>query len=196
MILQASRDMGLDLSRSWMIGDQERDVLAARAAGCKIVLLTRDTTLAQRLQPTEVASDFREAVKRVLRESRPAPHYNGGVTAAVASPPIGGPVARAPSARKDPKPSSSPSAPSGDADAAGARRAIVELTEEIRSDRLRRADFTFFKMAAGICQLLALLLALLGLLQLSSTDAYMKWMIGAALIQLVTLTLLVLDLKA
>ena len=190
MILQASRDMGLDLSSSWMIGDQERDVLAARAAGCNTVLVTRDAALAQRLQPTEVAADFRDAVKRVLRHARTTPHYNDGMSAAPAQPrEAAGPNAA-------PRPDSAPTGPDSGAEAASMRRALVELTEEIRSDRLRRADFTFFKMTAGVFQLLALLLALLGLLQLSNSDVFMKWMIWAALIQLVTLTLLVLDLKA
>lgn len=188
MILQASRDMGLDLSRSWMIGDQERDVEAARAAGCKFVLVTRDAALAQRAQPTEVAGTFRDAVKRVLRDARPNGQSNGGPVAA----PVRKPV---------PKQGSAPaSGPGGgrasEGDAGGIRRAIVELTEEIRSDRLRRADFTLVKMIAGVFQLVALMLALLGLLQLSNSDVFTKWMIGAALIQLVTLTLLVLDLKA
>ena len=48
MILQAARDMGLDLSRSWMIGDQERDILAGKAAGCRTVLFSRDADLAER----------------------------------------------------------------------------------------------------------------------------------------------------
>ena len=33
MILQASRDMELDLEHSWVIGDQDRDIAAGRAAG-------------------------------------------------------------------------------------------------------------------------------------------------------------------
>ena len=42
MLLQAARDMNLDLARSWIIGDQPRDVEAGRAAGCHTMLLTRD----------------------------------------------------------------------------------------------------------------------------------------------------------
>jgi hypothetical protein len=50
-------------------------------------------------------------------------------------------------------------------------------------------------MIAGLCQLLALLLALLGLLQLGNFDVFMRWMIGATLVQMVTATLLILDLR-
>ncbi len=43
MILDAAAEMGLDLERSWLIGDAERDCQAGRAAGLKgrTILLTR-----------------------------------------------------------------------------------------------------------------------------------------------------------
>ena len=39
MLLQASRDMDIDLQQSWMIGDQPRDVEAGQAAGCRTILI-------------------------------------------------------------------------------------------------------------------------------------------------------------
>ena len=39
MILDAARGMGLDLKRSWLIGDAPRDVAAGHAAGCRTILL-------------------------------------------------------------------------------------------------------------------------------------------------------------
>lgn len=39
MLLAAAEEHGLDLSRSWMVGDNEKDVLAGRAAGCRTVLI-------------------------------------------------------------------------------------------------------------------------------------------------------------
>ena len=39
MLLDAARDLGLDLSRSWMVGDADRDVAAGKAAGCRTVLV-------------------------------------------------------------------------------------------------------------------------------------------------------------
>jgi D-glycero-D-manno-heptose 1,7-bisphosphate phosphatase len=35
MLLRAARELGLDLARSWMIGDQVSDALAGRNAGCR-----------------------------------------------------------------------------------------------------------------------------------------------------------------
>jgi D-glycero-D-manno-heptose 1,7-bisphosphate phosphatase len=48
MLLEAARDMGLDLSQSWTIGDQVRDVQAGIAAGTRTILLRQD---ADRLKP-------------------------------------------------------------------------------------------------------------------------------------------------
>jgi D-glycero-D-manno-heptose 1,7-bisphosphate phosphatase len=40
LLLQAASDCDLDLSRCFMIGDQEGDVEAARAAGCRAILVS------------------------------------------------------------------------------------------------------------------------------------------------------------
>jgi D-glycero-D-manno-heptose 1,7-bisphosphate phosphatase len=40
MLLDAARELDLDLSRSWMVGDTDADVEAGRAAGCRTVLIT------------------------------------------------------------------------------------------------------------------------------------------------------------
>ena len=48
MLLQAAKDMNIDLSKSWMVGDQMRDVQAGVAAGTRCILLRED---AQELQP-------------------------------------------------------------------------------------------------------------------------------------------------
>lgn len=48
MLQEAARDLGLDLSQSWTIGDQVRDVQAGLAAGTRAILLRQD---ADRLKP-------------------------------------------------------------------------------------------------------------------------------------------------
>jgi D-glycero-D-manno-heptose 1,7-bisphosphate phosphatase len=188
MILQAARDMGLDLSQSWLIGDQERDIAAGRAAGCRTVLVTRDRELAAKAGATAVVTDFSHAVEWILHH--PPTSFNG---AADASPPAPtwtgqGEVGPSPAAR-------SAAAPAGNGETDRLRRAIADLTEELRSERQRRAEFTSLRMAAGIAQLLAIALAVLGLLQLGSADVFLKWMTGAILAQLLAMTLLLLDLK-
>ena len=41
MLLQAAKDMGINLSASWMIGDGLTDVQAGKSAGCRTVLIGR-----------------------------------------------------------------------------------------------------------------------------------------------------------
>jgi D-glycero-D-manno-heptose 1,7-bisphosphate phosphatase len=39
MLLEAAEKHGLDLAKSWMVGDQEKDVEAGRRAGCRTVFV-------------------------------------------------------------------------------------------------------------------------------------------------------------
>lgn len=39
MLLQAAEDFNIDLTQSWMIGDDEKDIKAGKAAGCKTALI-------------------------------------------------------------------------------------------------------------------------------------------------------------
>lgn len=39
MLLQAAKDLDIDLNSSWMIGDKPRDITAGKNAGCKTILL-------------------------------------------------------------------------------------------------------------------------------------------------------------
>ena len=39
MILEAARELGIDLSRSFMVGDRSSDIEAGRAAGCRTVFV-------------------------------------------------------------------------------------------------------------------------------------------------------------
>ena len=39
MLLDAARRLDIDLARSWMVGDQHKDMQAGRAAGCRVALV-------------------------------------------------------------------------------------------------------------------------------------------------------------
>lgn len=39
MIEEAVRDLGIDLSKSWMVGDKDADIACGRAAGCRTILV-------------------------------------------------------------------------------------------------------------------------------------------------------------
>jgi D-glycero-D-manno-heptose 1,7-bisphosphate phosphatase len=55
MLLQAAQDLGLDLARSFMVGDQRKDMKAGRAAGCRTVLV--DPRLRTRMQGAQNFAD-------------------------------------------------------------------------------------------------------------------------------------------
>ena len=69
MLIEAAEAHGLDLARSWMIGDSERDIEAGRRAGCGVTV---------RVAPPAEASaaDLRvpdmDALPRLLEERLPA----------------------------------------------------------------------------------------------------------------------------
>jgi len=67
MLLQAAREHDIDLARSWMVGDQERDIEAGIAAGCRSILLASDMveTQAEKSCPT-----LNAAADHILAESR------------------------------------------------------------------------------------------------------------------------------
>jgi len=70
MILQASRDLGVDPKESWLVGDILNDVEAGRKAGCKTVLIDNgnetEWVLTRERLPDHVARDLAEAASIIL----------------------------------------------------------------------------------------------------------------------------------
>lgn len=64
MIREAASDHNVDLSRSWMIGDDATDVAAGEAAGCQTILVASGASANGR-----IAASLDEAAAMVLRES-------------------------------------------------------------------------------------------------------------------------------
>ncbi len=67
MLLQAALDRGLDLARSWLVGDASRDIEAGLAAGCRTVLVGAEA--APPSLPTLVAPDLLAAARLIVRQS-------------------------------------------------------------------------------------------------------------------------------
>ncbi len=72
MLLQAARELGIELSRSWMVGDSATDVEAGRRAGCRTILIGGDesTPSPKQGRETHAASDLADAVDIIERETR------------------------------------------------------------------------------------------------------------------------------
>ena len=68
MLLDAARDLGLDLARSWMIGDRWRDIDCGRRAGVRTVFI--DFGYAEKLHaaPDFTVSSFPEAARIILAQ--------------------------------------------------------------------------------------------------------------------------------
>jgi len=76
LLLQAAGDMGIDLSQSWMVGDNLTDIEAGKEAGCRTILLGRmkcevchqmdehDT------RPDAITLNLKEAVHFILKPEK------------------------------------------------------------------------------------------------------------------------------
>jgi D-glycero-D-manno-heptose 1,7-bisphosphate phosphatase len=65
MLLAASRDLGIDLSRSVMVGDRASDVAAGHEAGCRAILIERGYRDEDSADADWVAANLTEAVDHV-----------------------------------------------------------------------------------------------------------------------------------
>ena len=70
LLLQAAKELDIDLAQSYMIGDQQTDIEAGLAAGCKTVLLDGhlppdERPEASRLRPHWVAGDLPAAIEEI-----------------------------------------------------------------------------------------------------------------------------------
>lgn len=79
MLRDAARDLDLDLSRSWVVGDQWRDVQLAHAAGCRSVLVRTGHGALQEAAwpqdvapPTETCDNLMAAVSVILEHDHGA----------------------------------------------------------------------------------------------------------------------------
>jgi D-glycero-D-manno-heptose 1,7-bisphosphate phosphatase len=97
MMLQAAKDLELDLSQSWTIGDQMRDVEAGAAAGTRTILLDPGAEEAPPLataprRADDQAPHFRarnlvEAVRIVAQQRKPEPEATATTSTSAGQPP-------------------------------------------------------------------------------------------------------------
>ncbi|MBS1767413.1 MAG: HAD family hydrolase [Acidobacteria bacterium] len=66
MLLRAAEAHGLDLARSWMVGDKSLDVEAGHRAGCRSCLVRTGYGRGEAAEADLVASDLAEAVSHIL----------------------------------------------------------------------------------------------------------------------------------
>jgi len=70
MLLHAATAHGIDLKRSFLVGDRWRDVDCAHAAGCRAVFIDHGYREALREKPEFSVATFREAVNTILEAAQ------------------------------------------------------------------------------------------------------------------------------
>jgi D-glycero-D-manno-heptose 1,7-bisphosphate phosphatase len=72
MLLRAARELGLDLARSWMVGDRWRDIDCGHAAGCRTIFIDYGYNEELKQQPDFRCGTLLEAARIVLANTREA----------------------------------------------------------------------------------------------------------------------------
>jgi D-glycero-D-manno-heptose 1,7-bisphosphate phosphatase len=66
MLLEAAKDLGLDLARSWVVGDKSDDIECGRRAGAHTILVLTGYGAQQNCQPDFTVADAAAAVSLLL----------------------------------------------------------------------------------------------------------------------------------
>jgi hypothetical protein len=206
MLLAAAQEMDLDLTRSWMIGDSDRDVEAGRSAGCKTILISSahsDPGRRHESRPDFVAVNLREAVNIVKRHHRavqdrriiPAPPAGDEQTLAAKSAEILSMAAPEEVEEQAPDPSPVP-APAP----AGTDQILTNILEQLRRMQKKEqifGEFSWMRLLAGAVQVFVpfcLLLAFWFLLGSRRQDNNVFVALGfAAVLQVMALTFYIMN---
>ena len=167
MLLRAAKELDIDLSRSWMVGDSPTDVQAGISAGCRTILLRHNGAWPQvgDANPTHCVTSMTEAavlVEQAMKQERsPSPFKGEGR----------GEGSTAVSAVEDRPPLSPTKGEGGGEDQRSADAVLLSL-EKIH-DQLERVhrkdrqhDFSFLRLLGALLQMLAIVAALWGVVAL------------------------------
>jgi D,D-heptose 1,7-bisphosphate phosphatase len=149
MLLLAARERGLDLARSWMIGDSSRDMLAGKSAGCRTILLANGRA-GGRDGADHLAPDLIAAAELIIDPpSRPAPDASKPHVIHSASP-----MSTTRTQSVDTQ-NASAVAPAG---SPRVEALLEQIVEEIRTDRRERQhdEFSLGHLAGSVVQAFAL----------------------------------------
>lgn len=77
MLTEAAREFGIDLSRSFLVGDRWRDVSAGKAVGCYTYFIDCGYSEALRDAPDRVVASLEEASRHMLQSAVQREHSRG-----------------------------------------------------------------------------------------------------------------------
>jgi len=196
MLLKAANDIGIDLATSWMVGDSARDVEAGQRAGCRTIRVRthpkkRPTGPDSYDDDEGVQADYAvrnlvDAARIILREG---PRKRSEV-----EPPA--PAAGERGVLRQIDRSDTLTAPAVETmDDSRVRQEILRAVRQLVADR-RSEEFSFTKLLGGIVQMLALLSLMLTfwrMLQQEQLEAAMFWGIVTVALQMMALTLFIMQ---
>ena len=164
MLLQGARELDIDLSQSWMVGDSPSDVGAGQRAGCRTIrvrLLSQEGSADG--EDEDVQADF--TVRNLVDASRVILRENSDADGA-------GPATRgAPagiSAATSPAPTPTPPGRPARIESMGDGEVLREILSRMRRDDVVDEEFSIAKMVAGVllmCSGAAVLVGLWNLFQ-------------------------------
>jgi D-glycero-D-manno-heptose 1,7-bisphosphate phosphatase len=67
MLIRAASERGIDLSRSFMVGDRSGDILAGAAAGCRTFLIDLPYSKGDCCSPDARVADLSEAARQIIQ---------------------------------------------------------------------------------------------------------------------------------
>ena len=184
MIHLAAQEMGLDLGRSWVIGDAPRDVEAGIAAGCRTILFNDPALPASpaseadiRVEPDRRVTSLNEAIDYVASVSEPV-HQRvraSPVASHAADEPRRGPALPAPTRETE---------------------RLERLAEQILLELRRRkdeptSDFSVPRLLAGMMQVVAIAIAFMSYLNRGTPD-FQALMLLAIFLEALTIALLIM----
>ena len=72
---EAAREFDVDLAQSWMVGDQDSDLLCGRAAGCRVALMENPSSANKRgnVEPDLRVKDLSELASALIPTSSASP---------------------------------------------------------------------------------------------------------------------------
>ncbi len=210
MLLAAAEEMDIDLAKSWMIGDTERDVEAGRNAGCRTILISSTRSehgYSDKGRPDYVAVNMREAVNIVKKYHRsvpeghptpPAPSMNHEAALAAKSAAILSMVEDY--ATEDDADGQTPETAAANARIEQLLTGILEQLRRTQKNEMFVAEFSLIRLLAGIVQVFVpfcLLLALWFLMGSNRQDDYVFTALGfAAVLQMMALTFYLMHSQA
>ena len=207
MLELAAKELDIDLSQSWMVGDSARDIEAGQRAGCKTIRVRSrpDRHVTPGLEHDEdVQADYTvrnlvDAARVILRAPRQGRAAAGQAQAG--RPALGAPGGASPSTKPPPAPIAGRQ-PLADAEAEEAAPSAEEHDQhQIRAEILRYVrqiareeqieEFSFVKLAAAIVQVFAMLglgMVVIKMLGPNNVEASL-WAQITIVLQLMSLTL-------